>query len=678
MSKIVKNKISKDTKDIKNDTNTIDDIESVLPELLENPAEYANKVPLETLVEVLRKLSYHYYNTSDPLVPDDIYDLLREILEERDPTNLLLKQVGSPVASKDAVQLPYPMSSLDKIKPDTNALENWKKTYPGPYVISDKLDGISGLLYKDDTGKLKLFTRGDSTTGQDISHLIPYLIEKKHLDSIPKNVAVRGEIIMSKKNFDTIKDKYKNARNTVGGLVNSKHYSIDIAKLTEFIGYAVIVVNQNLSIKDQMNKLILWKFPMVLHKVLTKIDNDDLSKYLQERRTNSEYDVDGLVVSDSSKPYPVTATTPDSGFAFKMILSDQIAETIVLNVEWTITMYGYLKPVLKLKPINLKGVTIKNATAYNAKYIVDNLLGPGAVVKIIRSGDVIPKVLKVIKPATTGKPKYPDVAYKWNDTKVDLIVQDVHGASKDAITIRQITHFFKIMDVKYISEGIITKLVENSYNTIPKILNADKNKLTKIEGFGEKLISKIFTNIINAFDIVNLEILMAASGTFGIGLGRKKLKIIVNAIPDIMVKDKKWDKKILKELIMKLPGFDTTTTSRFVENFHKFLNFFKELEAIDTIAVSQLRIAPEKSDDDNDNEEEDKIFDGEVIVFSGYRNDDWERYIGKNGGAIGSSVSKNTTLLVYTDADTAKYTKAKDLGIKMMTVQEFKDKYKLI
>lgn len=649
-------------------SNKIGNIDQEIKILLDNPYNYANTTSVNKLVELLKKLDYHYYNTDKPLVPDSVYDILVEVLEKRDPKNKYLQKVGSTPISKAKVSLPYPMASLDKIKPDTNTLDKWKKDYPGPYVLSDKLDGVSGLLYKKDN-QFKLYTRGDAMSGQDITHLIPYVLKDKlKSDKIPNNSAIRGELIISKKNFEKIKDKFANARNTVSGLVNSKNYSIEVAKLTEFIGYAVI--HPKMKATEQMNKLENdWSFPTVTYRTEKNITNDMLSDYLKKRRKESIYEIDGIVVIDSSKVYDTKDTNPEYGFAFKMALEDQMAQTKVLDVEWNVTMHGYLKPTVKIEPVNLSGVTIKNATAFNAKYVVDNILGPGAVIKIIRSGDVIPHILEVIKPATSKTPKLPDIPYKWNKSGIDLIVQDIHGVSKDEISIKQITHFFKVLGVKHISEGIVTKLVEHGYNTIPKVIKADFDKLKEIDGIGIKLLSKIYDNIRIAFETTNLETIMAASNMLGRGMGVKRMGAITKAYPNIM--NEKWTKKELKDKILELEGFDEITASQIAENFNEFKKFFAELEKIDKISVSQLRL-PKKTA-----KAKGTLFKDKKVVFTGFRNKDWEKFIEDNGGQITGTVSKNTSLLVHATGEetSSKYKKAKELGVKTMTSDEFAKQY---
>lgn len=647
--------------------NKLDNFKNEINKILENPLKFATSVSIDKLVDILKQLSHYYYNTNESLVPDAIYDLLKSTLEDREPNHPFLQEVGAPV-SKDKVNLPYPMASLNKIKPDTQILTEWKKNHKGPYVLSDKLDGVSGLLYKQNN-RFRLFTRGDSTSGQDITHLISYILKDKYKPSkIPNNTAIRGEIIMSKQNFEKIKDQYKNARNTIAGLVNSKNFSIDVAKLTDFIGYSL--VHPKYKQEEQMKKLEEWEFPTVTYKITKDLDNDMLSKYLQERRKDSKYEVDGIVVIDSSQTYDVGDKNPTYGFAFKMVLTDQVAEANVIDIEWNVSMHGYLKPIVKIEPVNLVGVTIKNVTAHNGKYIIDNNLGPGAVIKIVRSGDVIPYIMEVLKPASSGKPKLPDIPYKLNKSGIDFIVKDLHGVAKDAIIIKQLSNFFKVLGVKYISEGIVTKFVENDYKSLKDILTADISELSKIEGVGDKVLTKIFENIRTAFETTNLETLMAASNCFGRGLGVRKITVIVNKYPNIM--NEKWTEKELKDKVLELNGFDEITASQFVDHFNSFKKFFNDLEKITTINIGHLKVAKTKAIPTG------KLFENQKIVFTGFRNKELENLIKNNGGQISENVSKNTSLLVYAENEkdvSSKYLKAKELKITLISQDEFIKKY---
>lgn len=634
-----------------------------ISEISENPHGYAQNITVKQLEKLLRNLSDAYYNTGKALVDDDVFDILKEILEERDPDNSFLRQIGAPV-KKEKVKLPYPMGSLDKIKPGSDELDKWLKKYKGPYVVSDKLDGISAQLYKNSIGELKLYTRGDGMEGQDITHLIHHVIKKTvKLNNIPNGTSIRGEIIISKKNFEKIKDKMANARNAAAGLVNSKTIDKEVALISEFIAYTIIhpISKQT----DQMKQLTNWGFQVVHYTVLKQLSIDAMGELLKDRRKKSMYEVDGIVVVDSSEKYEVKSGTPKHAFAFKTILSDQVSNAKVVDVIWNISKDGLIKPTIQIEPIKLVGTTITYVTGFNGKYIVDNKIGPGSLIKLVRSGDVIPHILEIIKPT---KAKMPDMQYVWSKSGVDIIVVN---NGRVEMKIKQMVHFFKTLDIKNISEGVVTKIAESGYDTIFKML-ANEESLAEIEGLGERSINKIFENIRNQLENTNMETLMSASNIFGAGLGVKKLKLVVDAIPNILTTD--MEEEDLYNAIMNIEGFSDISTNKFINNLNKFKTFYNALNKY--IDITYL-VDPKKR---RSAKKSSSKFDGEHIVFTGFRNKEWEDYIVENGGKISSSVSSNTTLLVYADNSTSssKYVKAQKLGIKMLSQEEFEEEYNLV
>lgn len=635
-----------------------------IDKLVNDTYNYAKSLEIKDLVGILKELSHYYYNTKIAFVSDDVYDIIREVLEEKDPKNKFLLEVGS--IDKTAVKLPFYMPSLNKIKPDTGLLDKFLEKYKGPYVVSDKLDGVSGLYYLQN-GIEKLYTRGDIENGQDITHLIKYVLSDDIELGTIKEIAIRGELIISRKNFETIKDEYANARNTVAGLVNAKDFSKQVASITEFIGYSVIYPEMKQS--DQMKLLEKINFPVVTYKIKNKIDNDFLSNYIVERREKSLYDMDGLVVIDSSKIYENKNSNPDYGFAFKKILTDQIAEVVVRDVEWNVTKYGYIKPRVKIEPIKLVGVEITYATAHNAKFVYDNKLGPGAIITLIRSGDVIPYIKDIVKPA--NKPKMPDIPYVWNKTNVDILVKNATDDTLDDIKIKRITDFFKILKVKNISEGIVTKLVNNGYDNIISIITADTDELVQIDGLGEKIIEKLKNGFYKNIKTTNLYTLMAASNLFGRGFGTRRLKLIINKYPNIM--HKKWSESKLIEKIKDIDGFDDVTATQFATNLKEFKNFYSELaKVVDLTHLTNIQ-------KDNKNDNKNNLLNGEIIVFTGVRDKNTEEFIENNGGKVSTSLSSKTTMLIYLDenSSSSKLEKAKKMGIKTMPLVDFKNKYKI-
>jgi DNA ligase (NAD+) len=635
-------------------------------ELIKDPVDYSKKLSIDELVDLLEMLSDAYYNTGEPIVSDEIYDKLYDNLKKRDPDNKYLKNVGSSIkGTKELVKLPFEMGSLTKIKPGGDDLKKWTSKFKGPYFLSDKEDGVSAQIYKNQTGEIFMYSRGDGIEGQNISHLLQFIISKKVLKKIPNGSSIRGELIISKDNFKKIEKQMKNARNAVAGLVNAKNFNKDIAKITEFIAYAIL--NPRYHYKEQIELLCEYGFNVVVNKSINKLTEDLLKLYLTERRKDSEYEMDGIVIVDDSKIYAHSGGYPDHSFAFKMLLEDQIAKTKVVEVIWDPSKDGYLKPKIKIEPVDLLGTTVTYATAFNAKFIVDNNIGPGAKIKIVRSGDVIPYILEVTKGAKDG-PQMPEFPYKWNSTNVDLILKDENDANgKQIVTIKLLIHFFSTIGVKYLSEGIITKLVENDYNSVAEILKADKKKLYKIDGLGEKIVDKIYEEIDRAFSEITLDIFMGASNKLGRNLGTRKIKEIIAIYPDIL-KETGDDEGELYEKIMKVPGFSEKLSEQFSKNFKNFKIFYNEISKIKNLSRFE-NIEVKKIDG---------IFSGKSIVFTGFRDKNLEKFIVDNGGKISSAVSSNTFMLIHADdADTnsSKFSKAKEKEIKIIKKSDFIKEY---
>jgi NAD-dependent DNA ligase len=645
-----------------------------IEKLKKSPSEIVEDLDEEDFVKLMKKLAEAYYNTDSPLVEDKVYDLLYDILKERDPDNPFFKEVGAKLkVERKKVTLPYPMGSLEKVKPDTGKLEPWLKKFKGPYVISDKLDGVSAQIHKDN-GVLKMYTRGEGddegNVGEDISHLLKF-INAGELNNLPKNSSIRGELIIKREDFDKIKDSYKNIRNTVSGVVNSKKVDIKIAKLVNFVSYAVLYPELNQI--EQMKQLEKWKINIVEYKVVKKLTQEYLEEYFKDRRKNSDFDVDGIVCIDSSKLHKLVPGYPEYGVAFKMVLDDQFTTAVVKQIIWEPTMDSYLKPLVEIFPVELVGTTVTYATAHNAKFVKTNKLGKNARIKIIRSGDVIPYIMEVVEPAK--KPAMPDIPYVWNDTEVDILIdydEEIDEEVLNKVKVKLLAHFFKTIGVKFLSEGILTKFVENGYDSIGEIIAANEKDLYEIDGLGKKSITKIYKEIENKMEIVNLHTFMAATHLFGRGMGERKLKEILKVYPNIIHEE--WTKKELTEKINNINGFSDIMTKKFVENLEIFKKFCKDIQKVYDIS----HIIKKKEVEKKENTNKYLKFNNLTVVFTGIRDKELHELIENNGGKVSSSVSKNTNIVIHSDVpDTtnSKYKKALELNIKLMSLSQFKKNY---
>ena len=630
--------------------------------------EYVSNLNVENLESIIKYTADKYYNFKKPVISDTIYDILIDFLKMKSPKSEVLKTVGAnKITTKNKVKLDYYLGSMDKIKPtQLSQLNNWMKKYPPPYNLSDKLDGISALvIYNMD--KITMMTRGTATEGTDITNLIKYLnlpsyetvqkyCMKNKIKGITNMIAFRGELLIKEKVFqEQFSDKLKNGRNSVAGLVNSKTINPMLASATDLVLYEV--VDPFIPIEKQFEIISDIGFKSAYNININKeLTFEYLSTQLKNRRNKSEYNIDGIIVTSAKNNSRNMDGNPEYAFAFKDILEDQMSKTTVESIEWNISKDGYIKPTLILKPVTIGGVVIKRATGNNAKFIVDNILGPGAMIDIIRSGDVIPKVMKVTKVATSGKPELPKGKWHWNDTKVDIIIDDTDN---DDMLVKNLYYFFSKLDTKGLGEGNIIKMIASGYDSIKKILEADIDDFKEVDGFGDKTAENLVASIKEAVTNIPLYKLMTASNKLGHGIGIERIKQIVTLYPNIIVDYKKWTKKEFINNIIEIDGWEEKTSTLFVNNFGEYIKFHDSIKKYITIASETKKTKKGE-------------FTDKTIVFSSFRDSELKSAVENMGGKIGTSVSKNTDYLVIKDSSALdepsdKIKKALELGIKILT-----------
>ena len=626
------------------------DIQSIIENFKHNGISVLETLNEKCLTDIIHIANAKYYNQT-PILTDNQYDIIKEYIEQKYPNNAAITEIGAEV-ERNKVKLPYEMASMDKIKPDTNALSSWMRKFRGPYVLSCKLDGVSGLYTTKGTIP-KLYTRGNGKVGQDVSHLIPFL-------RLPntKGVVIRGEFIIPKQVFEQkYKTTFANPRNMVAGIINHKYISDAIVDL-HFVAYEVII--PELKPSEQMEYLGTINVARVLFKTTDTLSNEMLSNLLIEWRKTYMYEIDGVIVTDD-KIYKRKSGNPEHAFAFKMVLSDQIAEAKVVDVLWTPSKDGYLKPRVQIEPISLGGVTIEFATGFNAAFIKDNNIGIGTTIELIRSGDVIPYIKSVTVPAE--EPKMPSVPYKWNDTHVDIMLEN---ASEDpTVKEKNITGFFRGIGVEGLSSGNITRLIKAGYDTIPEIIGMSEADFLTVEGFKGKMSNKIYTGIKEKLKDASIIMLMAASNIFGRGFSEKKMKLVLNELPDILVSTESKEEKIKD--VASVKGIATKTAEAFVIKIEDFKDFLIECGLEDKL-YKKLK---EKSVDKNH-----PLF-GKTVVLTGTRDKNIIELLKNVGANQGSSVSKSTFLVVAKnkDEDTGKAEEARKINIPIMSVEEFIQTY---
>ncbi len=444
---------------------------------------------------------------------DEAYDALLERLRELDPQNPYLAEVGAPPA-EGAVKLPYRMPSLDKIKPGEDRLARWLAGDKGAgFVLSEKLDGLSALWIP---GKGALYLRGDGVTGQDISHLVELGIQGLRRPRVGAAVAVRGEILLPRTAGETL------ARSWVNGVVHRKDpAAVDVAKI-HFVAYELLEP-ANLTRGQQLVWLENNGFEIPWTRRLSSVDSHELGMTLQERREASPYDTDGIVVGYDAIPRSESTATkaknPKDAVAFKMPLAEQSAETTVRAVEWGTSAQGYLIPTLRFDPVQISGATIQLCTGHNAKTVEDLGIGPGARVVIRRSGDVIPKLDRVVQRAATASFP-PEGSYEWDATHTHIRV--AAGAAESAeLRAARLGHFLKSLEVPGCGGATVAALVEGGIRGPASLWAAPAERLSEL--LGPKTGASLWTNLREKLAGADEMDLMVASSQMPRGVGETKL-----------------------------------------------------------------------------------------------------------------------------------------------------------
>lgn len=579
---------------------------------------------------LLDHLSDEYHNGISS-VSDDFFDSLLNIYFKR--FNKKYSKIGHAVNHKNKVKLPYCMPSLGKILTE-NEINTWLSKFNSEiFVVSDKVDGISLLIHCQNQN-VKLFTRGDGIEGRDVSYFLPYIGVDTILKKIKNsNITIRGELVLPIEKFNKkYKNKFSNPRNTVSGAIVSKDFDISILKDCLFVAYEIYGSNKTRYDDFEFLTLLGFRTPFYMEINKRDISFKKLEEFINKRRTISEYEMDGLVLSTNKvfddKTKKNNCEYPKDYIAFK--IKGEKADAIVEYVEWNLSKNGLFKPRIKIQPITIGGVTINYTTGFNAKFIVENKIGKGSIVVITRSGDVIPYILDVKKEGELILPS----SSIWNESGIELIYDENTSQNiNEEIIISQFVYAFKELNFKNLAKGNITKLVEAGFNSIFKLLKIKRQDLLQIEGFKDKTADIILSNIENLKLNSNLLDWMIVSCLFP-SFGRKKLELIVTNIPEFLSLK---DEDLLKKL--NLIGFNKTALT-FIEYLPKFKEFLKQ--------IKQMNI---EIKDTNKIKEENKTneFEGIVVVFTGVRNEELKNKIENGGGKVVSAFSSKVNLVITND-----------------------------
>lgn len=615
------------------------------------------------------------YYTGKPIMTDMEYDQLEE---------KYIEMGGKPnigYYSQDAIKLPFWMGSQDKIKPNTGKVDRFcnllQDSGTQKACISTKLDGISGLYYQN-----RLYTRGDGVNGHDISYIIPF-VDLPHLED---KYAVRGEFLISLENFENdMWLEFKNPRNTVAGIINRKWSTLnkqpellDRLKYVDFVAYELYIpgLDKQLPPSRQYTKLKSLGFKVVENIIVDihQVCDDELTSIHDERRKKSKYEMDGLIIQGDIEYIRNNSGNPSYARAFKV--ESETRETEVLGISWEITRTGIVVPVVQVKPVVLDGVTIKNVTGHNARRVVELGIGPGAIVRIIRSGQVIPHIQMA---SVQVEPVLPLDKYVWDENGVNLIVNGYDNTGK--MEILSNLHFLKTIGVKCIGEKVVETLYKNSGLETPYDfchIMEHIEELSKIDGIGVRQLTKIGENIQNAIEFASIGTLIVSLEIFGKGVGPRKIEKLLAIKQDLIIQvleaiDGDSDLPPLDMFVTNvsgIPGFASRTASQMWYNCQS-ADWNRIRPFIDIIYD---KITDNTNSDDESQDISNIDLSGVKFYLTGVRNPKLVTDMEKMG-AKQSSSAFNLLIVKDRNVSNSKVVKAKTKNIPIITESDAIEKY---
>ena len=654
-------------------------------------------------IKLLNKFNKFYFDKNKPLVSDKEYDdLKREIilLENKytflKSNNSPSKSVGhKPSKNFKKVGHKVPMLSLanafseEDLKNFETKISNFLSKKDGfeiSYSAEPKIDGISASLTYKNGNFVRGLSRGDGKEGEDITdnlNTISDIPKKVSSKDFPKEIDIRGEVFIQNSDFEYLKDKFANPRNAASGSLRQKNPE-DTKKIPlKFIAYTFGFEN-GLKVENQfeyLKKLKEWNFKInPLNKLISGVKNlIDNYNDIEKKRADLDFDIDGIVykVNDFAlqKRLGNVANAPRWAIAHKFSSNKAVSQ--IKDIEIQIGRTGALTPVAKIKPINIGGVQVSNATLHNEDEIIRKDIRIGDTVTVERAGDVIPHVVSVdvLKRKNTSKkfifPKKCPCGYEtlkeFNKItkKYDAVRRcPDRGFECNRIAKEKLKHFVskEAFNIDGFGKKIVEKFWELNFIKLPQdIFKLDYNKIEKLDGWG-RLSADNLRYSVNEKKQISLERFIYSLGIRHIGLENAKL---LSRYFRSFKKFKELSKKNNYTDLLNIDGIGETQLVSIKNFFSKNINI-KILNELDKL----LNIQDAKTIN-NKGFLKDKSF-----LVTGKLNNisraEVKSLIEENSGTTVSSVSKKLNYLIVGEKPTKnKIESAKTLNIKIINQDEF-------
>lgn len=602
-----------------------------------------------------------YYNSGKTIITDAQYDKLEDWIKSKDPSWPELQKTGirtDKLGKKQEVRLPFFMPSLNKFYPEeVDKLWNKFAKEQNKFVYMYKLDGCSVLIKYENCQATQLITRGNGTFGKDISFLLPAL-------NLPKinsaeTLYLRSEAIISKKMFaEKWSEEFDNARNMVSGLLN-RTAAHPAMKDIEFLILGIFG-QPLLNGLQKARKLGLKTVTFFVMQAHHEVD-------VYREAKDSAYEADGVVISvpDFTYEYEDADKPKAKIFAYKENSAENEVEATVEKIVWQSSVYGRLIPKIQVKPVQLGGVTVTYATCHNAAWAKEKNIGPGTIVRLIRSGDVIPKIVGVVNSTTFQAPSC--------DYKIEG-VHFIQTVESDETYLKAIVRIFATFDIDGVKIGTVKTLYEqyNNYFAVAEPVDAifaileDRPMLQQelVGTFGPKSGLDVYNALKSVKEDAHTVIdWLIATRCMDAGAGQRRLRAIQDVYNNLMCFNKP-DETVatIAYQISIVKGFSDKTARLIAEGLVKFFDWYNKNQA--SVKLAQP-------------EDEEEIVDGVMsginVTFTGYRDQSQEKAIKDLGGQVINFGAKTTWLLYKPDGKRS--TKIAKAGDKAITWAELVQKY---
>ncbi len=615
------------------------------------------------LIEKLNSYSQEYYLKDKSPISDSDYDqLYRQLVEheKRYPKQISILSPSQRIGEKPQESFIKSkhlskMWSLDNIF-NKDDFDKWFNKLNKPELYIDpKFDGASlNLVYEN--GALKsASTRGDGETGEDVTR------NAKVISTIPQTIGhnglieIRGEIVILKKDFEQFKQQYSNPRNFASGSLRQLDPNITKDRKLTFIPYNLGINELNITKHSDIIDFFQQSgFKVIRGKVTNNID--EVINYYQsiiDSRENFELELDGVVIKINNltvqNELGYTIKAPKFAIAFKFPAQEESSN--IESIVWQVGRTGTITPVANILPVSVGGVIVRRVTLHNIDEIKRLGLKQDAKVKVVRRGDVIPKI-----ESSSGGTEEIQIPHQCPNCHSDLQKDGVYlkcfNNNCSAIAINKLEHFAKAMDLKGLGGKIVEKLFDAGYlKELKDIYQMDKKAIAELDGLGKKSANNLISEINSSIGTRDLWRLIAGLGIEGVGESGAKILADNYGLGFV---------ELNYEQLIAIDGFGVETASSIMQYLTDNKQILIELLSITKPVVKEKQMANKLS--------------GKRIAITGTLSrprDYYIQFIASLGGKFASSVSSKVDILLVGEDAGSKLQKATSLGIEIIDETEF-------